>query len=276
MGYNAGVFKYKFSPDTNRLSVLTAAVLLALALTSVMDVQGSTRGVQLRGFYLPIGLNLRLVTILLAAGLTATGMDWLLRSHPRLAGKNTLTHWLLPTLTTLVISVPLYILPRGALWWLVFGLGGVLLVLVFLAEYAIIDPSNVLYPAATAGLTALSLAMFLILAIALRYASARLVVLIPLLLPAAFLVSLRALYLYLPGQWKYAWSAGAAIVCAQLAAGLHYWPLSPTRFGLILLGPLYALINLARNLEEGIPLKRAVVEPAIILGMLWIVSIFLS
>ncbi|MGQ9832415.1 MAG: DUF5656 family protein [Candidatus Villigracilaceae bacterium] len=270
------MFKYKFSPDTNRLSVLTAAVLLALALSSVMDMQGSTRDVQLPGFYLPIGLNLRLVTILLAAGLTATGMDWLLRSHPRLAGKNTLTHWLLPTLTTLVISVPLYILPRGGLWWLVFGLGGVLLVLVFLAEYAIIDPSNVLYPAATAGLTALSLAMFLILAIALRYASARLVVLIPLLLPAAFLVSLRALYLYLPGQWKYAWSASAAIVCTQLAAGLHYWPLSPIRFGLILLGPLYALINLARNLEEGIALKRAVVEPAIILGLLWIVSLFLS
>jgi len=264
------------SPDANRLSVLTAAVLLALALTSLMDIQGGTRGVQLPGIYLPLEFNLRFLTILLAVGLTATGMDWLLQSHPLLTGKNTLTHWLLPTLTTLVISAPLYILPKGGLWWLAFAAGGILLILVFLAEYAIVDSSNIFYPAASGGLTALSLVMFLILAIALRYALARLIILIPLLLLAAFSVSLRALHLYLPGQWKYAWSIGAAIVCIQFAAGLHYWPLSPVQFGLILLGPLYAIINLARNLEEGIALRRAAIEPLIILGILWTIALLLS
>ncbi len=264
------------SPDANRLSVLTAAVLLALAMTSLFDIQEGVQGIQLPGIYLPLGLNLRFLAILLALGLTATGMDWMLRSHPLLADKSTFSHLLLPTLTTLIISAPLYILPRGGLWWLAFGIGSLLLILVFLAEYAIVDSSNILYPAASAGLTALSLAMFLILSIALRYALARLIILIPLLLLAAFAVSLRALHLYLPGQWKYAWAAGASIVCVQLAAGLHYWPLSPIKFGLILLGSLYAITNLARNLEQGIALKRAVIEPLIILGVLWTIALFVA
>ena len=49
----------------------------------------------------------------LTAGLTATGMDWLLRGHPSLEGRPTYQWWLLPTLTTFVIGVPLSILSIG-------------------------------------------------------------------------------------------------------------------------------------------------------------------
>jgi hypothetical protein len=257
------------SPDSNRLSVLTSAVLLSLALTSLIDIEQTPQQLQVFGIYLPFGFNLRILTTLLAAGLTATGMDWFLRSHPLLENKPTIKHWILPTLTTLVVSVPLYILPVGRLWWLALGLGGALLVSVFLAEYASIDPSDSLFPAATAGLTSLSFAMFLILAVILSYASARLIILLLLLFPAALLVSLRSLYLYLHGQWEYAWPIGIAFICTQLAAGLHYWPLTPIQFGLLLLGPLYALTSLAKNIKEDIPLRRAFLEPGIILIIIW-------
>lgn len=270
------MFERPYPPDTNRLSVITAAVLLALALTSLFRVEGNSSGIQLFGFYLPVGFDLRILTTLLAAGLTATGMDWFLRGHPMLAGKSTITHWILPTLTTLVVSVPLYVLPAGRLWWLAFGIGSILLVLVFLAEYSTVDSYDVLYPGATAGLISLSLVMFLILAIILRYASARLFALFPLLFSAAFLVALRALYLYLHGQWEYAWALSTAFICAQIGAALHYWPLTPVQFGLILLAPLYALISLARNTKEGLTIQRAFIEPAIILILLTGLAILLG
>lgn len=262
------MFERPASLYANRLSVLTAAVLLALVLTGFIQVERPQAGVQFLGLYLPVGFNLRILTTLLAAALTATGMDWFLRSHPRLEAKSTFTHWLLPTLTTLVVSVPLYVLPSGGLWWLAFAVGGILLVLVFVAEYVAVDPSDALYPPATAGLIALSLAMFFILSLALRYAALRLIGLLPLLFLAASLVSLRALHLFLHRQWEYAWAVCIALACTQIAAGLHYWPLSPLQFGLLLIAPLYALINLAKNVKEGVPIRRAFVEPAIILGLL--------
>lgn len=256
-------------PDSNRLSVLTAAVLLALALTSLIKIPQTALKFQVLGVYVSLNLNLRLLTTLLAGGLTATGMDWLLRQHPGLGGRSTLEHWLLPTLTTLVVGVPLYILPAGGIWWLAFGVGGILLVLVFLAEYAAVEPTDSLYSASSAGLIALSFALFLILTVALHYAAARLFLLVPIIFLASALVSLRALHLRLRGSWEVSWATSIALVCTQFAAGLHYWPLTSTQFGLFLLGPLYVLINLATSLKESVPLRRALVEPAIILGVLW-------
>jgi hypothetical protein len=80
---------------------------------------------------------------------------------------------------------------------------------------------------------------------------------------------LRTLHLQLGEVWDYAWAAGIGLVCAQIAAGLHYWPLSSLQFGLAVLGPLYALTALATALAEETPLRSAIAEPGIILGSLW-------
>ena len=273
-GYNACMTEQRYLPDANRISVLTAAVLLAYALTRLIEFPQYTLGLQLPGVYLPYRFNLSTIATILAAGLTATGMDWLLRSHPSL-GERTFQHWLLPTLTAFVIGVSLSILPPGTLWWIGFAVGGILLVLAFLAELVVVDSADPNYPAATAGLTALSFALYLILAAVLRYSGTRLLLLIPALAPSAFLVSLRTLHLRLSGRWEFAWSAGIALVSAQMAAGLHYWPLTPVQFGLALLGPLYALTGLVAALSEGIPLRRAVIEPALILAVVWGVAVWI-
>jgi hypothetical protein len=91
----------------------------------------------------------------------------------------------------------------------------------------------------------------------------------PALFMAAALVSLRTLHLRVSQKWEYSWSLGIALVCTQIAAGLHYWPVSPVQFGLALLGPLYALSTLTGNLLEGIPLRRAMIEPLIVLALAW-------
>lgn len=264
----------RYLPDANRVGVLTAAVLLAFALTHLIQTPEFTLEMQLPGFYFAYPLSLSTLMVIMAAGLTATGMDWLLRSHPSLGETRTLEHWLLPTLTTFIIGLPLTIIPPDNTWWIGFGIGGLLLVLVFLAEYIVVEPAAPNYAIATAGLTALSLAIYLILTTALRFSNARLFLLAPALFIAAGLVSLRTLHLRVSQRWEYNWALGIAFVCTQISAGLHYWPVSPVQFGLASLGPLYALSTLTGNLLEGIPLRRAMVEPLIALILAWGVAAF--
>ena len=263
------VSENRYLPDTNRVGVLLATVLLAYALTSLIRTPEFTISMQLPGFYFSYPLSLSTFMVIMAAGLTATGMDWLLRTHPSLGKTRTIEHWLLPTLATFIIGIPLTILPPGETWWLGFGIGGLLLAFIFLAEYIVVEPSAPNYAIATAGLTALSYAIFIILATALRYSGARLFLLAPALFIASGLVGLRTIHLHIGKQWELNWALGIALVCTQLGAGLHYWPVSPVQYGLALLGPLYALSALATNLLDGIPLRRALFEPLIALGLAW-------
>lgn len=259
----------RYLPDSNRIGVLTSTVLLSFALTRLIQAPEFNLEVQLPGFFLTLPLNISTAMSLLTAGLTATGMDWLLRSHPSWNNKPTFQSWLLPTLTTFVIGVPLSILPDGAAWWTGFAIGGIFLFFVFLAEYIVVDSGAPYYAVAIAGLTAISYTLFFILAFALRYGGARLYILLPALFLAAALASLRILRLRLSDIWEVAWAIGIAFACVQIAAGLHYWTLSPIQFGLMLIGPLYALTNLAINLGEGLPTSRASLEPVIVSVLCW-------
>jgi hypothetical protein len=266
--------KRSYLPDSDRLGMLISSVLLAYALTRLVQSPRLTLTLTLPGFYFAFPLTLSTAMTLLAAGLTATGMDWLMRSHPSLGTKATLEHLMLPTLTTFIIGIPLSILPQGLTWWIGFGIGAALLVSVFMAEYIVLEPSAPYYALARAGLTALSYAMFLILTTALRLSGARLFLVIPVVFISAGLISLRILHLDGTDRWDFPWATGIGLVCAQISAGLHYWPLSPIQFGLALTGPLYALSMLSLNLAENIPLRRAMLGPGIVIGLAWSAAIF--
>ena len=260
--------EHRHMPDANRLSVLLAAILLAYALAHLIETQPYLLQFSLLGINLTLPLNLNIAATFLSAGLTAAGMHWLLRGHPHYEGENTFEHWILPALTAFVLGVPLYNLPFGPAWWLSFGMGGVLLLLVFLAEYIALDSSDVRQPAASAGLVALSYTLFLILMASLSFSTARLIVIGLITFPAAGMVVLRALHLR-TGKWEFAWSFGIALILTQLTAALHYWPLEPVQVGLALLGPLYALTELALNLDEAVSLRRAALEGSIGLAVFW-------
>lgn len=266
----------RYLPDADRLGMLTSTVLLAFALTHLIQSPEFNLEIQLPGFFFLLPLNLSTAMGILTAGLTATGMDWLLRGHPSLDGRPTYQWWLLPMLTTFVIGVPLSILPDGVAWWVGFLVTGTFLFLVFVAEYVVVDPGAPYYAISMAGLTAISYTLFFVLAVALRYGGVRLYVLAPALFLAASLASLRILHLRLTGRWEYAWALGIAFVCVQLAAGLHYWPLSPIQFGLMMVGSLYGLTSLAVNLGEDQPARRAVLGPVIIIGLCWGLAILVQ
>lgn len=264
-----------YLPSADRVGVLIASVLLAFALTRLIQSPQFTLTVALPGFYFAYPLTLGTIMTILAAALTATGMDWLTRDHPTLGKKSNIEHLMLPTLTTFVIGAPLALLPNGSTWLIGFAFGALVLMIVFLAEYITINPSAPSYAIARAGLTALAYALFLILVSSIRFSGVRMFLLVPIIFIAASLISLRILHLDGTDRWDFPWAIGIGIVCAQISAGLHYWPLTPLQFGLALTGPLYALTMLSVNLTENIPLRRASLGPLIIIGLAWASAIFL-
>jgi hypothetical protein len=257
-----------YLPDPTRVSILTACILLAFALTRVVSAPQYESTIQLAGLYVTLSFNLNTLIVLLAAGLTASGMNWLLRTHPSLEKGETREHWLLPTLTVLVIGVALYTLPTTVVWWLGFGLGALILLVVFFAEFVVVDPIDARYPIASAILTVLAFVIFLLLVVALKAANIRLFLVAPALFLGGGLVALRTMHLRLNERWEVAWAIGIAVVTVQLGAALYYMPLTPVRFGLALLGPVYAMTSLAGSLADGQPPRQVIVEPAVMLTIL--------
>jgi hypothetical protein len=143
------------------------------------------------------------------------------------------------------------------------------MVLVIMAEYIAVDPGDTRLPIASASLSAVSFALFLVLAGALHAAGVRLLFNTPALILAAWLVSLRVTNLRLHGEWTVYESAIIAFVVGQFAAAFNYWPLTPITFGLLLLGPSYALISLFCNLIEQKPVRQLVFEPIVSILFAW-------
>lgn len=274
--YNPGVNEHRYLPDADKLSVLAAIILLAYGLARFVNFPSNQIAIQLPGIYLSYLFDARTLVAFLVAGLTATGADWLLRQHPALHEKYTIEHWLLPALTAWVIGFPLFQLPLGPGWWFGFVLGGGLLMLVLVAEYITIDPDDVRYPAATAGLTAVAFALYLVLAISVRSAGSRLLWIVPALTLAGGLVSLRTLHLRLHGKWAFVECGIITLILGQIAAALYYLPLLPVPFGLIMLGCAFGLTSLLASLADGVSFRQAMVEPALILVIVLIATIWLS
>ena len=145
----------RYLPDADRIGMLTSTILLAFALTHLIRAPEFNIAIQLPGFFLLLPLNLTTAMSVLTAGLTATGMDWLLRGHPSLNGRPTYQWWLLPTLTTFVIGIPLSALPPGTSWGTGLIVAGIFLFFVFIAEYIVVDPGAPYYAVSMAGLTAI-------------------------------------------------------------------------------------------------------------------------
>jgi Protein of unknown function (DUF5656) len=256
-------------PDIDRLSVLAAMIVLAYTLVRFIDLPSREISVQLPGLYISIQINVNMITTLLVACLTAVGADRMMREHPTAQGKTSIQHAILPALTAFVIGIPISQMPLGWGWWIGLFAGAIILVLVLIAEYIAVNPEDIRLPLASAALSAVSFAIYLVLASALRSAGVRLLYNVPALILAAWLVSLRVTNLRLHGEWTIYESAIIAFVVGQFAAAFNYWPLAPITFGLVLLGPSYALISMFCNLIEEKPSRQVIFEPIVALLIAW-------
>ena len=180
-------------------------------------------------------------------------MEWLIQSHP---GKDRyqnrwayFRHWIVPVLTSIVIGITLNTFAGGLIWWAVYILGSLLLFAVFIAEYNVVTAEDYRNPLATVGLTALSFALYLLLAIAVFSADIRLYIRLPLLGIGAMMVISRSLFLRL-GKWHTLWAVVNSLVVSEIVVGFNYLPLEPVQFGLLLVGVAYALTSFVTALKE--------------------------
>ena len=268
-----GVAKTRLSPNIDRISILSATILLTYTLTGLINIPSRVISTQLPGFYLEVQINIQTIVSLLVAGLAASGTDWLLREHPLSQNQRLVQHWLLPALTAWVIGVPLFQPDFGIYWWLGVSLGGGAIILVLMAEFSVVDPNDVNYTRASIGLSIVAYALFFLLATTLRVTQIRLFLLVPALTIVTALITLRTLHLRLRGEWAFAATGITALIVAEIAAAAHYLPLGPVAFGLFLLGPAYALTSLFGNFGEGKSGREAFIEPLVILIVFWILAL---
>lgn len=263
-------------PKPERLSTISASILLAYALLPFIRVPTREIAFPFLGVLVSFRLDFYHLISAITAVMAASGMDWMLRDHPLIQGKSTLPHLILPAFTAGAIGFPLGLLEMSAAWWILMALGSLLIILVLVAEYISLDKNDIRYPLSLMVLSAICYSLFLILAIALRAVDMRLYMLLLILPPMLAFFCLRILNFRLGGRWRFLWASVIALVIAQLLISLHYWPLSPVRFGLILLGPAYALIGTAASLEKNPDISKLYVEPLIIMGIIWVMSIFIG
>jgi hypothetical protein len=254
--------------------MLAAIILLAYAITPFVDLPGRDLSIELPGFFLSVEINIRTLVAFLVACLTASGADWLLRDHPAIGEKTTIQHWVLPSLTAWVLGLSLFQLPFGVMWWAVFAIGGILLMLVMIAEYIVVDPQDIRYAPASAGLIAVSFALFLTLTIVLHSAGTRLFLILPALMLAGGLVSLRTLRLRSLSGLNILGALVTVLILGQCAAAFHYWPLNSISYGLAILGPTYAMTTLLSGLDEGKSLRQALLEPVLVLLVVLVAALW--
>jgi hypothetical protein len=262
--------------NQERLSIVIATILLAYTLAKFVNVPSRIISIDFIGILIPITINFSTIITLSVAGMTASGTDWLLRDHPRLEEKSTLPHLLLPALTAWILSIILSNLPNDPLWWVVFTIGGGFLLLVIFAEFVVLDEEDIRRPVAIAMLSALSYAMFLALIVSLRSSNLRLVMTLPGVAISSGALSLRLVIFQNPGQLKFSEAIASLIIVTQLTAPLHYLPVSPLSFGLLLLGALYATNNFITNTSQEILSRRSLIEPVSVLVILWGLAIWLN
>jgi len=263
-------------PEINRLSIVSAAIMLAFALTQLVSFPAQIFSFSIFGILVELILDFSTIITILTTLMSAAGMHWLIISHPDWEPQENLweviQHWIVPVLTALVIGVALNSFSGSSLWWVVYILGSVLLVAVFIAEFNVVSEKGIRHPFATVGLTGLSFALYLLLAIAIFSANLRLYIRIPLLLTAAMMVISRSLYLRLK-SWETLWAAIGSLIVSELAIGLHYLPLSPIQNGILLVGTGYILTIIVLGIKENRKGLRFWLEPITMFVLFIIVSI---
>lgn len=261
-------------PNRDRLSVLTALVLLTYALLRIVVLPTLTVEFGLVGLLLRFELNTRIVLLSLSAALTVAGVDWLIRAHPWYQpNRPTVEHWMVPGLAALGAGTILARIPEGPAWWLGLVLAASLLVAVLATEFIVLDPDDPRYDVASVGLTALSYLLLVGALFAIRSTGLRATFAVPLVLAACAAVAWRLLRLQQPESPALLHAGLIGIVASQVAWALHYWPIPPLRASLILglgvyLGTGLALAHLRREMDRASALEFSTVGAVALLGIL--------
>jgi hypothetical protein len=263
-------------PELNRLSILTATIMLAYALTPLITIPSQIFSLSLFRIDFSFQYTFNTIISILVAAFAFIGMAYLLQTHPNFNSKQYWQHSILPALTAWAVGVPLNAIQIGLEWWLLFFFGGLVLIITFTSEFIIVDPEDVRFPPAAIAITAFSFALLFLLTVGARFSQFRLYLLLPMLTVPTFLIVFRTLFLRQGKRWYAYWSMAISLFNAGLTLGLHYLPLSPVTYGLILLATGYGITSLAGNLLSEYPGRNFWIEPVLMCSLFLALSIMIG
>lgn len=263
-------------PEFHRLSIVTAMILLTYALLPFIQTPSHEISFFLFGILIAFNANFTLITAFLAAGLAVSGADWLIHDHPNRKEQPIYPHYLLPALTAAVLGVPLSLIKVSVQWWVVFLLGTLLLLAVLVSEYISVDNSDSRHALAQMVLNGVGFGLLLTIAISIRAAGLRLYLFLLALIPVFTLMCLRLFYLRLEGNWNWEWSIVITLILVQSAIGFYYLPLGPARFGLLLVGIAYGMVELATGIQTHQWSINKLIGPSMVVIIFWLMAFLIG
>lgn len=265
-------------PDRDRLSALTALVILIYALLRIVSFPELSFQTTLLGLVFSINLDTPSILLTLAAALTAAGADWIVRGHPQaLPGTRTAEHWIIPGLASLAVGAILSQLPAGPALWIGLPTAALLLIAVLIGEFIVFFPEDPRNDIARVSLRTLAYLLLVGALFAIHGFNLRAFFLVPLTFLASVAVSWRLQRLeaiHPKRSLVYALTTGA--LGAQAAWAFHYWPLSPLKVSLILGLWVYLAQGLARSLEQQDTGRGTMVELGLVAGVGLAAIVFLA
>lgn len=250
-------------PDRDRLSVITAVIVLAYALARFVELPSREISAVLFGSKIGFELNGQLMLLLMVAALISTGSETLIRSHPRAESgyRRNALHWIVPGWTALGLGLLLELAPTGPVWWLGLAVSAVFLVMVLVAEYTVVDPDDAVYRVAALGLTALAFIVAMALFGWVRFTGTRAALSATFTAAIAGSLGVRLLMLNgAPFSRSAIYASIIGLVVGEAMWAFNYWRLAPTGAGLLLLVLFYVLHGLSQQHLTAQLNRRAIIE----------------
>jgi hypothetical protein len=247
-------------PDRERISALTALILLTYGLIRTIALPTINTDIAALGLVFEFEFNALTVMLSLAAILAASGADWLIRGHPLAKHQPPAPdHWILPGLAAVAIGEILVRINEGIGLWVGILFGALFLVAVLAAEFIVYDPDDPRTPTVEIGLRGLA---FLLIAGTLFTVGAlgsRALLALPIVFFVSSAICWRLLRLTFQ-KVSLGWPILIGIFSAQTAGALHYWPILPASWGLLLTICVYVCYQLVSSHLEGQLSRRTWIE----------------
>jgi len=263
--------------DRDRLSVLSGALVLGLALGRFLETPIRALGVNVFGSPLGINVSATTVLLLLTAGLGLTAVESLVRSHPlarhgQLA--RTAMYWITPALLVVGLAAWLLAFEDVGLWTAGMLAGAILIPITLAVEYANVDPANRDQPSVRWGERALIYLVAFLLYSRIYDVHVRALLSSTAVFVVTTLLAARTLWFEAEsaGQ-EFLYGATAGLLMALLNWALNYWSISAVQGGLLLLVVFYVLVGLMQQSLSGRFGRQVILEYGIVLlvGLLIVV-----
>lgn len=262
--------------DRGRLSMVTGSILLALALSRLLETPVRPL-LRVTAFGSPLGFNLSATTVmsLIILGLAITGVTSLLHSQPLAATAQLdrrFMYWIVPGLLGIAMAGWLNRIENAAAWAAALLSCAALLPFVLLVEYGVANrrppdggPWLRWSQMALVHLTVVILFTLIYSARERSLLSGSAVLLV------AVLLSARLFWIHTSLSRAVTYGAVAGLILGQMTWVLNYWRLSGLQGGLLLLLLFYVVVGLIQQFLQGQFGQRIVLE----YGSVALIALFL-